>query len=149
MLYRHRRQRRKMRKGVLILLSIAVTFGFLVYGFEKQVAVFSESYIPSFAHRAAAEAINDAVTAKINELDYSYEDIVKITYMKSGEVSAIETDSQKINLLKAQTTRAAQDELTAIKHSHLCARHTFEKAGLKQGDLVIFQINGASKKAFM
>ena len=119
MLYRHRRQRRRMRKGMLIFLSTVVTFGFLVYGFEKQVAVFSKSYIPSFAHRAASEAINDAVTAKINELDFNYEDIVKITYMKNGEVSAIETDSQKINLLKAQTTRAAQDELTAIKHSQI------------------------------
>ena len=36
-----------------------------------------------------------------------------------------------------------------LKQRILYARHTFQNAGLKQGDLVIFQINGASKKAFM
>ena len=33
-----------------------------------------------------------------------------------------------------------------LKQRILYARHTFQNAGLKQGDLVIFQINGASKK---
>ena len=119
MLYRHRCKRRRLRKGLVIFLCFSVIMGFLIYGFEKQVTVFSRSYIPVFAHRSASEAINDAVTAKLTELDCRYEDIVKITYMPDGEVSAIETDSRMINLLKAQTTRAAQEELTAIKHSEI------------------------------
>jgi len=58
----------------------------------------------------------------------------------------LECDSRIILMKNGMATNFSKAEL---KMRILCARHTFVKAGLKQGDLVIFQINGASKKAFM
>ena len=118
MLYRKRR-RHRLRKWHIIILLACFVFGLLVYGFEKKAEVFSNSYIPSFAERCAAEAINDAVTLKLGELDLSYDDLAKVEYSDSGQPRSIETNSAQINLLKAEATRAAQDEITKIKHSEI------------------------------
>ena len=118
MLYRKRRARRP-RKRLVIALLVCFVFGLLVYGFEKKAAVFSNSYIPSFAERCATEAINDAVTRKLGELDLSYGDLAKVVYSDAGQPRSIETNSSQINLLKAEATRAAQDEITKIKHSEI------------------------------
>ena len=58
----------------------------------------------------------------------------------------LECDSRIILMKNGIATNVSKAEL---KMRILCARRTFENAGLKQGDMVIFQINGASKKAFM
>jgi len=58
----------------------------------------------------------------------------------------LDCDSRIILMKNGVQTNVSKSEL---KMRILCARKTFESAGLKQGDLVIFQINGASKKAFM
>lgn len=58
----------------------------------------------------------------------------------------LECDSRIILMKNGIPTNVSKAEL---KMRILCARRTFENAGLKQGDMVIFQINGASKKAFM
>ncbi|MEE1262880.1 sporulation protein YunB [Ruminococcus sp.] len=118
MLYRKRR-RPRFRKGFVIIVLICFVFGLLIYGFEKKASVFSNSYIPSFAERCATEAINDAVTKKLGELNLSYDDLAKVVYSDDGQPKSIETNSAKINMLKAEATRAAQDEITKIKHSEV------------------------------
>ena len=118
MLYRKRR-RLRFRKGFVIIVLICFVFGLLIYGFEKKASVFSNSYIPSFAERCATEAINDAVTKKLGELNLSYDDLAKVVYSDDGQPKSIETNSAKINMLKAEATRAAQDEITKIKHSEV------------------------------
>ena len=118
MLYRKRR-RPRFRKGFVIIVLICFVFGLLIYGFEKKASVFSNSYIPSFAERCATEAINDAVTKKLGELNLSYDDLAKEEYSDDGQPKSIETNSAKINMLKAEATRAAQDEITKIKHSEV------------------------------
>ncbi len=100
-------------------MLICFVFGLLIYGFEKKASVFSNSYIPSFAERCATEAINDAVTKKLGELNLSYDDLAKVVYSDDGQPKSIETNSAKINMLKAEATRAAQDEITKIKHSEV------------------------------
>ncbi len=118
MLYRKRR-RRLPRKWLVIILLVCFAFCLLVYGFEKKAAVFSNAYIPSFAERCATEAISDAVTKKLSELDLSYDDLAKVEYSKDGQPRSVETDPARINMLKAEVIRAAQDELTKIKHSEI------------------------------
>lgn len=118
MLYRKRR-RPRFRKGFVVIVLICFVFGLLIYGFEKKASVFSNSYIPSFAERCATEAINDAVTKKLGELNLSYDDLAKVVYSDDGQPKSIETNSAKINMLKAEATRAAQDEITKIKHSEV------------------------------
>lgn len=118
MLYRKRR-RHLSRKWMVVVLSVCLSLGLLIYGFEKKASVFANSYVPSFAQRCAMEAINDAVTTKLGELKLSYDDLAKVVYGDNGQPRAIETNSARINQLKAEATRAAQDELTQIKHSEI------------------------------
>ncbi len=42
-----------------------------------------------------------------------------MVYSDDGQPKSIETNSAKINMLKAEATRAAQDEITKIKHSEV------------------------------
>lgn len=119
MLYCKRRRRRGFKKRYIVIPALLLILGSLIHGFEGKASTFSKSYIPAFAERCATEAVNDAVTEKLQELHYSYGDLAKIVYAKDGNPQAIETDSAAINLLKAETTRAAQDELTKIKHSKI------------------------------
>ena len=117
MLYRKRYKRRYFKKRYFLILVAVVLTVTLIHGFEAQVSVFSKSYIPSFARRSATEAINDAVMHKLAELQLDYSDLASLKYGSDGEVKAIETNACSINLLKSSVTRAAQDELSKIKHS--------------------------------
>lgn len=58
----------------------------------------------------------------------------------------LECDSRILLMKNGVATHVSKAEL---KKRILLSRRTFEQAELKQGDVVIFQINGASKKAFM
>lgn len=117
MLVRKRYKRCRFKKRYLIILAAVVLIGFLIHGFEAKVSVFSKSYIPSFARRSATEAVNDAVLQKLEDLGLDYADLATLKYDASGAVKAIETNATAINTLKSSVTRAAQDELTKIKHS--------------------------------
>ena len=116
MLVRKRFKRRRFKKRYLIILAAVVLIGCLIHGFEAKVSVFSQSYIPSFARRSATEAVNDAVLHKLEDLGLDYADLATLKYDSSGAVKAIETNATAINSLKSSVTRAAQDELTKIKH---------------------------------
>ena len=117
MLYRTRYKRRYFKKRYFLILVAVVLTVTLIHGFEAKISVFSKSYIPSFARRSATEAINDAVMQKLAELQLDYSDLASLKYGSDGEVKAIETNACSINLLKSSVTRAAQDELSKIKHS--------------------------------
>ena len=117
MLYRKRYKRRYFKKRYFLILVAVVLTVTLIHGFEAKISVFSKSYIPSFARRSATEAINDAVMQKLAELQLDYSDLASLKYGSDGEVKAIETNACSINLLKSSVTRAAQDELSKIKHS--------------------------------
>lgn len=117
MLYRKRYKRRYFKKRYFFILVAVILTVTLIHGFEAKISVFSKSYIPSFARRSATEAINDAVMHKLAELQLDYSDLASLKYGSDGEVKAIETNACSINLLKSSVTRAAQDELSKIKHS--------------------------------
>ena len=117
MLYRKRYKRRYFKKRYFLILVAVILTVTLIHGFEAKISVFSKSYIPSFARRSATEAINDAVMQKLAELQLDYSDLASLKYGSDGEVKAIETNACSINLLKSSVTRAAQDELSKIKHS--------------------------------
>lgn len=115
MIYKTRRGY-KFKRYFLLLISASLVV-LCVFQFEKQVAVFSKNYIPSFAHRISTEAVCGAVNNVISELGLEYGDIANISYDNSGSIRSITTESSKINMLKAKATKAAQDELVKIKHS--------------------------------
>ena len=59
----------------------------------------------------------------------------------------LEDSQSKITLVKGGVVSPFSK--AELKLRILCARKTFQEAGLKQGDTVLFQINAASKKAFV
>ena len=50
----------------------------------------------------------------LDKLNYSYSDIAKINCDKNGNVQSIETDSFKINRIKADITKAVQKEIAKV-----------------------------------
>ena len=118
MLY-FKRRRRRFRKRMLILPLFILICVLLVRAFESKVSAFSQTYIPAFAERTATEAINDAVLAKLSELDFTYRDLAEMLCDENGKPQSVQINTVNINRLKAETTRAAQDELTKIKHSEI------------------------------
>ncbi len=58
------------------------------------------------ARRLATVAINSAVEKELTKNPVNYSDIVKVSYAADGGVSCITTDILKMNLLKANITRA-------------------------------------------
>lgn len=95
----------------LIILAVAA-----VRTFESRVSDLSYGYIPNAAQRVTTAAVSDAVERYLGQHAVTYESLAKVCYTGSGAVSAIETDARRINLLKSEITRAAQDEVEKIKH---------------------------------
>ena len=62
----------------------------------------------------STNSVSDAVNLTLKKLNYSYDDIAKLVYAKDGNVQAIETDSLKINRIKAEITRAVQKEIAKV-----------------------------------
>lgn len=116
MLYR-RKKSLLLRKRFWILLSVILIFVYAVHCFEQKVSVFGQSYLPNFARQITTEAVCGAVEEKLKELDFDYNDLALIKRDEAGNVKSIETNSANINLLKAEITKTAQDEIVKIKHS--------------------------------
>lgn len=62
----------------------------------------------------SVNSVCDAVNNTLDKLNYSYSDIAKINCDKNGNVQSIETDSFKINRIKADITKAVQKEIAKV-----------------------------------
>lgn len=114
MLYRRRKRRRNYR-WLAVLLSVLIFAVVVIKVFESHVSDLSYGYIPNAAQRVTTKAITDAVERYLGSNPPHYDDLATLHYSESGAVTAIETDSAKMNLLKSRLTRAAQDEVEKIK----------------------------------
>ncbi len=114
MLAHHRRRRRGL---LLVLLSLLFFAFFLIRAFESHISDFSYGYIPNSAQRTATKAVCMAVEDYLSANPVSYGDLARINCGENGSVTSVETDSAKINLLKAEITEAAQTEMEKIKTS--------------------------------
>lgn len=106
-----KKHKRLIRVLVCLLLVIIA-----VKGFEKQISNFSKNYFPAFARQETTKCIGKAVEDVLVKGSYSYNDFAEIQYSGS-RVSAIETNSAKINAFKSQVVTAAEDEIEKIKNS--------------------------------
>lgn len=111
---RRKRGRRRKRFIIIILLILLLFWG--IHCFEKKASTFSASYLPAFARQVTTDAVCSAVEQVISGGGYSYKDLTEIKYHE-GSVSAVETDSEKINLLKARVVAAAEKEAEKIHNS--------------------------------
>ncbi len=113
MLYRKRRKRRFVLLKKILLTVILLAVGITVFC-EVHLSDFRPEYIRIQAEILSVNSVCDAVNNTIDKLNYSYSDIAKIKSDKNGRVQSIETDSFKINRLKADITKAVQKEIAKV-----------------------------------
>lgn len=113
LLYKKRKIKRfkKLRK---IILSIFILFVLIIVYCEYQIADFKPEYIRVQAEILSANSVCDAVNETLSKLNFSYDDLSKISYDKNGKVKSIATDSIKINQIKADVTKAVQKEIAQV-----------------------------------
>lgn len=113
MLYRKRRKRRFVLLKKIILTALILTVGVTVFC-EYHLSDFRPEYIRIQAEILSVNAVCDSVNNTLDKMNYSYDDIAKITYDKNGSVQSITTDSFKINRMKADITKDVQKEIAKV-----------------------------------
>lgn len=118
LLYYKRRKRRFVRLKRFLLALTALSIACVIYC-EWKLSDFSPEYIRTQAEIQSVSVICDTVENVLDKLNYSYDDIAKVRYSDSGAVQAIETDSVKINHLKAEISRDVQQEIGKIHDNEI------------------------------
>lgn len=113
MLYRKNRKRKFVRLKRFLFISLTLLVAATVFC-EIHLSDFRPEYIRTQAEILSTNSVSDAVNLTLKKLNYSYDDIAKLVYAKDGNVQAIETDSLKINRIKAEITRAVQKEIAKV-----------------------------------
>ena len=111
---RRKRGKRRKRFFIIILLIMLLLWG--IRCFEKKASTFSASYLPAFARQVTTSAVCSAVEQVLSGGEFSYNDLTTVKYHE-GTVSAVETNSEKINLLKSRVVAAAEEEAEKIHNS--------------------------------
>ena len=113
MLYKNRR-RRKFKRLKKALLAIIAFITALIIFCEIHLSDFRPEYIRIQAEILSVNSVCDAVNLTLEKYNYSYDDIVKLSYSNDGDVQAITTDSFKINKLKTEITKTVQKEIAKV-----------------------------------
>lgn len=113
MLYRKRCKRKFVLLKKILLTVVLLIIGVTVFC-EVHLSDFRPEYIRIQAEILSVNSVCDAVNNTLDRLNYSYSDIAKINCDKNGNVQSIETDSFKINRIKADITKAVQKEIAKV-----------------------------------
>ena len=113
MLYRKRCKRKFVLLKKILLTVVLLITGVTVFC-EVHLSDFRPEYIRIQAEILSVNSVCDAVNNTLDKLNYSYSDIAKINCDKNGNVQSIETDSFKINRIKADITKAVQKEIAKV-----------------------------------
>ncbi len=113
MLY-YRQRKRKFKILKRILLSTFLIILSLIIFCEVHLSDFRPEYIRIQAEILSVNSVCDEANSTLEMLGYSYDDIAKIKYSEDGKVQSIETDSIKINKIKAEITKSVQKEIAKV-----------------------------------
>lgn len=105
--------RRKRESNSLLffaLLIIFIYFLFVVFGRLNNIVSQHAAYK---AHTLALEFISDAVSSELSN-DSAYSRLISFEKASDGKITALLVDSQKINLLKENITRAILKKLADV-----------------------------------
>lgn len=113
MLYKKWRQvkHRRLKKAFFLIAAFITT---LIVFCEIHLSDFRPEYIRIQAEILSVNSVCDAVNSTLSKYNYSYDDIVKLSYSDDGSVQAITSDSFKINTLKAAITKTVQKEIAKV-----------------------------------
>lgn len=107
----HKRRFVKLKRFLLISLSLIIA---IIIFCEYQISDFKPEYIRIQAEILSANSVCDAVNECLKNINYKYSDLAKISYGTDGKVKSITTDSFKINLIKAEITKAVQKRIAKV-----------------------------------
>lgn len=119
MIYYNRLKKRrffKLKRFVTAFLLITITVLIIC---EHQLDDFRPVYIRKQAEILSMNTVCDAVEDAIEKFNYSYSDLAVVKYSEAGEVQAIETDTLKINKIKAMISKQVEDEIEVIRDNEV------------------------------
>lgn len=119
LLYFKRQKKRKFVRLKRCLIAFFLTAITVLVVCEHQLDDFRPVYIRKQAEILSMNTVCDAVENTIEELNYSYSDLAVVKYSDSGSVQAIETDSIKINKIKAMISKQVEDEIEVIRDNEV------------------------------
>jgi len=108
------------RKGKILILSavlIIISAMFIVIMNKIQPVV--EQMADSRVANIAEQAINQAITTQIVENNIDYDDIIVFEKDSTGQITALKTNTAKVNTLKSLIERSVMDELAAVDYTQL------------------------------
>lgn len=109
-------RRRKLGVTMILTAVILLVSFFLV---EMRVVPVVRKAVKVQAVNLAEKAINIAVNEVLADEKVSYDDIAKITYNSSGEITAVTIDSVKINSLKSKMSLRISEKISEIDNEEI------------------------------
>ncbi|MBC8529621.1 sporulation protein YunB [Christensenellaceae bacterium NSJ-44] len=106
------RARRIKRKTAAVLTALALALGGAGLGFELGLKPLVISISAAQARSQAAQIINDSIRDVLGNT-FPYEALITIEKDENGRVTAVQTDTAKLNNLASRTALDIQDKLQA------------------------------------
>ena len=110
---RKRHPRRIPIRFKLLAVLLLLLLGF--YQAQKTLAPIVTELAQNRARMISTEAVNQAVTEELANLDITYEDLVKLERDSKNNVVSLESNVVEINKLKADITLAAQERVCSYQ----------------------------------
>lgn len=104
--------------GVRLIAVFVFTF-IIVFFLDIKLRPAIQHMAAYHAKIFAVKSINNAMVKEISSQDISYEDIVKITANNDGNVASIQTNMQKVNILKTSIADEIMEDLSKRENQML------------------------------
>ncbi len=100
--------RRRMRGSFIVLVVLLIISAVVIVRLRPAVMQMAGYIVTS----VATEKINDAISEKISDGSLDYEDLVTLEKDEHGEVTALQTNMAKINVLQTELTNVVIQKLS-------------------------------------
>ncbi len=95
----------------LYLAIITVSLGTSFAVFVSVIRPVFLQRLQYYGHMAANEAINNSISKVFSKDEQEYSDLILLDKQEDGTISALTTDTIKMNKIRAEVTNALEDEL--------------------------------------
>lgn len=106
------RLKRKITKYIIILLIISIGF-FVLFEFKARDLVYNS--VDNELEIIAQTSMDNAVIEVLEDIVINYDDLVITETSESSAITSIQTDSKKINMLKAEISNAITENIKQDK----------------------------------
>ncbi|MBE6794359.1 MAG: sporulation protein YunB [Ruminococcaceae bacterium] len=112
----HRRKTSKLKRRVIRLSIVVIIISGAIFGlFEFKARDLVAITVDNELEIIAQSSMDDAVSEVLREFVTDYNDLVITSSSENEKITSIRTDSKKINLLKAEISRAITEKIKESK----------------------------------